>query len=154
MRTLWYAGEVPRFWFAETMTLQVAAGQAENSLWEQWKTSLGRTQVNWTHESALMIPVAAAMQRWLGPSLHLQLLVGAFWGVLAVVLAWVLGRRAHSPEFGLAFAALVAASPLQLAWSRLGGLQIGGTAHVLLGLWLGYLAGARAARCSRPSRAS
>ncbi|HVH08084.1 MAG TPA: hypothetical protein VNE71_18985, partial [Myxococcota bacterium] len=69
-RTLWYAGEVPRFWFAETMTLQVAAGQAENSLWEQWKTSLGRTQVNWTHESALMLPVAAAMQRWLGPSLH------------------------------------------------------------------------------------
>lgn len=142
-RTLWYAGETPRFWFSETATLHTAAKLAEGTVWRDWKTALGRTQVNWTHESALMMPVAVAMQAVLGPSLHLQLLVGAFWGVLAVVLAWLLGRQACSPEFGLAFGVLVAAAPLQIAWSRLGGLHIGGGAHVLLALWLGYLAGKR-----------
>src|SRR5262245_22116120 len=90
-----------------------------------------------------MMPVAVAMQAALGPSLHLQLLVGAVWGVLAVVLAWLLGRQSRSPEFGLALGVLVAASPLQIAWSRLGGLHIGGGVHVLLVLWLGYLAGKR-----------
>ena len=142
-RTLWYAGETPRFWFSETATLHSAAALAQGTVWRDWKTTLGRTQVNWTHESALMMPVAVAMQAVLGPSLHLQLLVGAVWGVLAVVLAWLLGRQSRSPEFGLAFGALVAASPLQIAWSRLGGLHIGGGAHVLLALWLGYLAGKR-----------
>jgi len=142
-RTLWYAGETPRFWFSETATLQSAAALSQGTVWQQWKTALGRTQVNWMHESALMMPVAVAMQAVLGPSLHLQLFVGAFWGVLAVVLAWLVGRAARSPEFGLAFGLLVAASPLQIAWSRLGGLHIGGNAHVLLALWLGYLAGKR-----------
>jgi hypothetical protein len=115
----------------------------ERTVWRDWKTALGRTQVNWMHESAVMMPVAVAMQAVLGPSLHLQLLVGAFWGVLAVVLAWLVGRSSRSAEFGLAFGVLVAASPLQIAWSRLGGLHIGGNAHVLLALWLGYLAGKR-----------
>src|SRR5262249_937578 len=62
---------------------------------------------------------------------------------IAVVAAWRLGRAAESPLFGVVFAALVAASPLQLTWSRLGGINIGSPAHVLLVLWCGWLVGSR-----------
>jgi len=143
-RTLWYdAPGTPRWYFAETTPLMVARAFAEGNLWRQWVGLLYRTQVVWVHESAVMMPVAIAFQALLGPAAPLPILCGAFWGVLAVLLAWAVGRAAHSRAFGLVFAAFVAGSPLQITWARLGGLQIGSSAHVLLALWLGYLAGAR-----------
>src|SRR5262249_60989660 len=90
-----------------------------------------------------MFRVSFAFHAILGPSLHLPAEIGAFWGVLAVLLAWGLGRSVRSPVFGLIFAALVAASPLQIRWSRLDGVHIGAPAHVLLVLLLGVLAGKR-----------
>src|SRR5262249_57871749 len=96
------------------------------------------------HESPLMLPVAAGFHALLGPSLQLPTLVGAAWGTLAVLLAWALGRAVRSPVFGLLFAALVAASPLEITWSRLGGLQIGAVAHVLPVARPAYGAGAPA----------
>jgi hypothetical protein len=63
--------------------------------------------------------------------------------VLAVVLAWALGRRMRSQAFGLVLAALVAFSPLQLMWSRLSAMCTESVVHVLLAMWLGYLAGRR-----------
>jgi hypothetical protein len=60
-----------------------------------------------------------------------------------VLFAWLLGRSAVSPGFGLVFAAFLAASPMQMVWARLGGLRIGTTAHLLLVLWLSHRAGAR-----------
>jgi len=142
-RVLWCDGDVPRTYFAQTTTLTIADLADRGELWRHWQRSLGWTQVNWVDESAVMVPVALAFHAILGPSLHLPAEIGAFWGVLAVLLAWGLGRSVRSPVFGLIFAALVAASPLQITWSRLGGVYIGAPAHVLLVLLLGVLAGKR-----------
>ena len=95
------------------------------------------------HDSPLTLPVAVASQRLLGPSFELPLLVGAFYGIAAVLLAWALGRAAHSPAFGLFFAAFLAASPLQLVWSRLGGLWMVRVPQILFVLWCNYQAGRR-----------
>ena len=143
-RTLWYAApDEPHGWFAETVVLWAQRFLDEDDLWRRWLGLLKITQVSWVHESAVMMPVAMAFQVLLGPSLHLATLIGAAWNVVAVVLAWRLGRAVRSPMFGLLFAALVAGSPLQIAWSRLGGIHIGAVTHVLLVLWLGYAAGSR-----------
>src|SRR5262249_12395402 len=60
-----------------------------------------------------------------------------------VLLAWAFGRVAVSSAFGIVFAALVAVSPLQIVWARLGGVHITVVPHVLLAAWCGYLAGKR-----------
>jgi hypothetical protein len=91
-----------------------------------------------------MMPVAVAFQRLLGPSLHLPVLIGAFFGTSGVLVAWWLGRAYESRAFGLLFAALVAISPLQIVWSRSGGICIGSVPHVLLVMALAFVAGRRA----------
>src|SRR5262249_58196059 len=63
--------------------------------------------------------------------------------MVGVVLAWRLGRTVETPSFGVVFATLVATSPLQTTWARLGGIYIGSTAGVLLALWTGWVAGRR-----------
>src|SRR5437879_5439547 len=47
------------------------------------------------------------------------------------------------PAGALLMAGLVAASPLQLVWSRLGGLYIASVPHVLLVIWVSWEAGRR-----------
>src|SRR5262249_29365727 len=111
--------------------------------WTDWLASWHNFQVGSTDQSALVLPVFAGFYRLLGPRFHLSALVGAVFGISAVWLAWALGRRAVSPLFGLCFAALVATSPLQVLWSRLGGIHGVSVAHVLLVLWLSYTAGRR-----------
>ena len=143
-RTLWYADlGLPRWYYAETTVLLADRALEARHLGRQWLDLLGTTHLDWLHQSAVMMPVTVAFQALLGPSFQLPTLVGSFWGVLAVLLAWALGRAIRSPLFGLVFAGFVAASPLQITWARLGGLQIGATTHVLLVLWLSYLAGSR-----------
>ncbi len=143
-RVLWWrSGLTAPYWFSQTTPLYVAKALGQGGLWAQWTRLLTTYQVSWTHESATVMPVAVLFQLAFGPSSHLPVLVGAFYGVTAVLLAWVLGRTAHSPTFGLLFASLVAVSPLQIVWSRHGGLYIASVTHVLLVLLVSYVAGKR-----------
>src|SRR5438477_333754 len=143
-RVLWWrSGLTVPYWFSQTTPLYVAKALGQGGLWAQWTRLLTMYQVSWTHESATVMPVAVLFQLAFGPSFHLPVLVGAFYGVAAVLLAWALGRAAHSPSFGLVFASLVAASPLQIVWSRHGGFYIAGVTHVLLVTLVSYVAGKR-----------
>ena len=139
----WHTGLTAPYWFSETTPLYVAKALGQGGLWAQWTPLLTKYQVAWTHESATVAPVAVLFQLAFGPSFHLPVLVGAFYGVAAVLLAWALGRAAHSSTFGLVFASLVAASPLQIVWSRHGGFYIAGGTHVLLVMLVSYVAGKR-----------
>lgn len=134
----------PRWYFAQSTTLFAARALERSTLLADWLEALTRTQVTWPHDSAVFFPVAVAIQAWLGPSDRLPLVVGAIWGTAGVVLAWLCGRALVSPWFGLVFAGTVAASPLQLAWSRLGSLPVAAATHVLLVVWLMHRAGSRA----------
>lgn len=131
------------FWFSEVPTLYVADALRRGTAWQQWIAQLSNFQTQWTHQSAIAWPPLVAAQLLLGPSFGLPLLVGACWGTAAVVLAWAFGRAAESRLFGFAFAALVAFSPLQLAWSRLGGIYITSTTYLLLVFLLAWIAAAR-----------
>jgi hypothetical protein len=131
------------YWFAETTPLYVADLLERGVFLEEWRRLATLYQQTEPHLSAVMLPVAAAFQGALGSSLHLATLVGAFWGCVAVLLGWALGRMAEGKLFGLGFAAFLAASPLQLAWSRIGGITIGASAWVLLVLACSYAAGRR-----------
>jgi hypothetical protein len=131
------------YWFSETMPVYVARALELGNPWAQWTRLLNAYQVYWVQESATVMPVAVVFQFVFGPSFHLPLLMGAFYGVAAVLLAWALGRMAHSPTFGLLFASLVAVAPLQIVWSRHGGLYIASVTHVLLAMFLGFVAGRR-----------
>jgi 4-amino-4-deoxy-L-arabinose transferase-like glycosyltransferase len=137
------AGLTAPFWFSETEPLHVAKILQQGTFWKTWRDTLRNVQVGWLHDSPLMLPVVTAVQLLLGPSFALPLFVGALYGVAAVVLAWAVGRAMVSPAFGLLFAAFVAASPLQMVWSRLGGLYVASVPHVLLVLWCGFQAGRR-----------
>ena len=131
------------YWFAQTTPLYVAELLKQGTFWQWWGDLFTVYQQTEPHLSAVMLPVAAGFQLLLGPSLHLPVLVGAFWGASAVLLGWALGRSAGSKLFGLFFAAFIAVSPLQLVWSRTGGITIGASAHLLLVLWCSFLAGRR-----------
>jgi hypothetical protein len=121
----------PRFYFAQATTLQMADALQTGELGRRWLELFGNIQVVWDPQSPIHAPVAAVFQRALGASFELPTFIGAFWGVLAVLLAWRLGRTAESPAFGVIFAAVVAISPLQITWSRIGGRYIGAGAGVL-----------------------
>jgi hypothetical protein len=131
------------FSFSELTPLYVADMIDRGVLWQEVLARFGQYQAGSIDKSATVLPVAAAFQLALGPSLHLPVLIGALYGVASVVLAWLLGRSSVGPSFGLVFAALMVASPLQLVWSRLGGIHATSVTHVLLTLWCAYLAGRR-----------
>jgi hypothetical protein len=131
------------FSFSEMTPLFVADMIDRGVLWQEVLGRFTQYQAGSIDKSATILPVAAAFQLALGPSLHLPVLIGALYGVASVLLAWLLGRTAVGPSFGLVFAALLAASPLQLVWSRLGGIHATSVTHVLLTLWCAHLAGKR-----------
>ena len=133
----------PRVYYAQASVVFIADALAAGDPGRRWLAQLRNTQVLMEHESPIQAPVAAVLQRVLGPSIELPTFIGAFWGLLAVILAWRLGRVIESPAFGVVFAALVAISPLQLAWARIGGIHIGAPAAVLFALWTGWLVGSR-----------
>lgn len=137
----WNDHATPVLWFSEMPQLHVAAMREDGALWSVWTKLLRSYQGIWAHDSAIGLPAFAVLQRVLGPSFGLPVLVGACFAVPSVVLAWLLGRALRSPAFGLLFAAFVACSPLQMTWSRLGGFYIAASAHVLLALLCAYHAG-------------
>jgi hypothetical protein len=144
VRLVAWQGELTVPWAFPEMTAVVVDHRAEQGRgWSEWLASWRDFQVGSTDRSPLVLPVFAAFYWLLGSRFHLSALVGAVFGSGAVLLAWALGSRAVSPLFGLCFAALVAGSPLQILWSRLGGIHAVSVAHVLLVLWLSYTAGRR-----------
>ena len=144
VRTVGWDDQItPVFYASEVSQLHVAKMLDAGAFWATWTHLLRTYQAAWPHESALVMPVYVLFQRLLGPSFGLPLLVGAVFGVAAIVLAWLLGRASRSQAFGLVFAAFVACSPLEVSWSRLGGHYIAASPHILLALLCGYLAGRR-----------
>jgi hypothetical protein len=131
------------FSFSELTPLYVADMIDRGTLWPEVLRRFTQYQAGSIDKSATVLPVAATAQLLLGPSLHLPVLIGALYGVASVLLAWLLGRSLRGPAFGLVFAAFLAASPLQLVWSRLGGIHGTSVTHVLLMLWCAHVAGRR-----------
>jgi hypothetical protein len=144
VRTVGWDDQItPVFYASEVPQLHVGKMLDSGAFWATWTQLLHTYQAAWPHESAIVMPVYVLLQRLLGPSFGLPVLVGAVFGVAAIVLAWLLGRATRSQAFGLLFAAFVACSPLQVSWSRLGGHYIAASPHVLLALLCGYVAGRR-----------
>jgi hypothetical protein len=144
VRTIaWDSDATPVFWFSETATLYVDRILREGRFSAAWLRSLGLVEVAEPHDSAFVLPVHAGLQTLLGPRFGVPLLSGAVFGSLAIPLAWALGRRVGSPAFGLAFAALVACSPIMLMWSRVNALCTASVPHVLLVMLVGWEAGRR-----------
>jgi hypothetical protein len=139
----WDGDATPPFWWAETSTLYVDRILREGTFSSAWLRTFRLTQVADPHQSAFVLPVHAGLQALMGPRFGLPVLVGASFGSLAIPLAWALGRRVRSPAFGLAFAMLVACSPIMLTWSRLSALCIASVSHVLLAMLVGWEAGRR-----------
>jgi hypothetical protein len=137
------ATHMPRWYFGMTPVASAHAALARGGLLGQWAALLTKTQANWAHESAVVMPVYAALEAAVGPSLRLPQLAGTLWAALALVLAWRVGRSLHSARMGLLFAAFLAASPLQITWARLGGFESASVTHVLLVAWLAIAAGRR-----------
>jgi hypothetical protein len=139
----WDSDATPPYWFTEVATLYVEPILREHRFLPTWLDTLHRIEVAEPHDSAFVLPVHAALQALLGPRFGIPLLSGAVFGILAVPLAWALGRRVRSPAFGLTFAAFVACSPLLLTWSRVNALCSAAVPHVLLVTLLGWEAGRR-----------
>src|SRR5262245_29065249 len=143
-RLVGYASaQQPRWYFAGVSILHIADLLRDPGAWRHWLASLWNLQIIWEHESPIQAPVAALVQRVLGPSIELPTIVGTVWAVLAVLVAWRLGRAVETPAYGVLFAAFVAVAPLQIAWARLGGIYIGAIAAVLCVAWTAWVAGQR-----------
>jgi len=84
--------------------------------------------------SVVAFPPAVLAQLVLGPSLALPAYLGTLHGLAGVVLAWAAGRATNGPAMGLLFAALLAVSPVEIVWCRIGGLYITCVPHLLLGI--------------------
>jgi hypothetical protein len=137
------AAAQPRWYFSQVGPLHMAEALRGEHVGQHWLGLLVNVQVLWEHQSPIMAPFAAAAQLALGPSLWLPTMLGAWWSLLAVLVAWRFGRSVESALFGVLFAGFVAVSPLQLTWARLGGIYIGAPVHVLVVLWCGWLVGLR-----------
>ena len=142
----WNDGLNAPFYASQTTALYVDLALEQGDLWDQWLKLFrnGHTiGTSWPHDSPIVMPVSIVFQMIFDPHFHLPVIIGAFWGVNSVFLAWLLGREIHSKLFGILFASFVAVSPLQLIWSRIGGIYITGSTYVLLVLCCAYLAGKR-----------
>ncbi|HKA10592.1 MAG TPA: hypothetical protein VKI99_08995, partial [Candidatus Dormibacteraeota bacterium] len=143
-RLVGYASaQQPRWYFSEVSILHIADLLRDPGAWRHWLDTFRNLQVIYEHESPIQAPVAAVVQRVLGPSIELPTIVGTVWAVLAVLVAWRLGRVVETPAYGVLFAALVAVAPLQIAWARLGGIYIGASLAVLCVLWTAWVVGQR-----------
>ncbi|HLY36575.1 MAG TPA: hypothetical protein VKU61_00975 [Candidatus Binatia bacterium] len=145
LRTAWWDRGLPGTIFGgEIGTARAALAVQRGGLLGRW-WSLVR-QLNgggWWYDSPVVEPVIVAFQSVFPPQVHGIVRVGAAFGTAGVLLAWLVGRLLHGPRFGLAFAAFVAVSPLQVVWSRLGYRAMAVAPHVLLTLALAAVAARR-----------
>jgi hypothetical protein len=87
-RLVGYASaQQPRWYFSEVSTLYIADLLRDPGAWRHWLDSFRNLQVIFEHESPIQAPVAAVVQRVLGPSIELPTVVGTVWAVLAVLVA-------------------------------------------------------------------
>ena len=93
----WDSDATPPFWFSEIATLYVHPILQNHEFLPTWLETFRRIEVWEPHDSAFVLPIHAALQALLGPRFGIPLLSGAVFGVLAVPLAWALGRRVRSP---------------------------------------------------------
>lgn len=129
--------------FAEMTALMVDRMTQRGTLWSHWRGLAGTFQVGSTDASLVALPVFVVVQRLTDNAFHTAVLFGAVFGVAATAVAYGFGRTVHGNAFGLMFAALIATSPLQVVWSRIGALHGLTGVHLLTTMWIGYLAGAR-----------
>ena len=78
VRLAWWDSATGPFYASQTTVLWIDKLFRTGTFGQAWLDTLHRFQVNWTHESAVVLPVAAGFQRLLGPSFHLPLVIGAF----------------------------------------------------------------------------
>jgi len=144
LRTLWADELVTPTHHAGLMSITSLYELSERpaaDLLELWWRQLHSFQgLSLVWSSAVMMPVDLLLFALFGPSLGFPALAGAVWAALAMVLAFAIGRRLDGPGLGLAFAALLAVSPMQVTWSRVGGIYVGAVPHVLAAVWLGMVA--------------
>jgi hypothetical protein len=116
---------------------ELADERSAAELFAYWRSLLTSFQgLSLVERSAFALPGYLALYRIIGPVLSFATLAGAVWGIVAVVLAWSVGRRLAGEAVGLLFAAFLAASPVQIVWSRIGGLYITAVPQVLAAVWL------------------
>ena len=131
-----------RFYFSQSTTSAVPyIVEHTGGPWASIRQLARNTHVIWSQESPILFAGHWLFQRAFGVSFELAGYVGAFWGMLAIVLAGLAGRATVSASFGLIFAAFVALSALQITWARLGGLPVASVAHTLLVVWVATVAG-------------
>jgi hypothetical protein len=145
VRTLW-AGELATpthhaGLMSTTSLHELATERSASELLAHWQGAMERFQgLSLVWSSAFMFPIDLMLLKATGPVLAFPALAGAFWGILSVLLAFGVGRRLAGPSVGLAFAALLAVSPMQITWSRVGGIYVGAVPHVLGAVWLAMIA--------------
>ena len=130
------------FVFSHMAPLYVEEVLEKGDLFRHWWHFLQTFQAQ-SQDFAIYMPVFILFQVVIGSAFYLPLLVGAVFGVTGIFLAYAAGRTLHDTRFGLVFAGLLAISPLNILWSRLGGIYITGVTHVLLVMWLAALAGTK-----------
>jgi len=145
LRLLWWDQGLPGTIFGgEIITARVDLAVQRGGLWTRWWQALRSANPGgWLYDSPIVEPVVVAFQMIFQPQINGIVRVGAFFGVVAVGLAWLVGRLLHGPRFGLLFAGFVAVSPLQVVWSRLGYRAMAAMPHVLLAMALAAIAARR-----------
>src|SRR5262249_59942993 len=91
------SAQQPRWYFAGVSILHIADLLRDPGAWRHWLDTFRNLQVIYEHESPIQAPVAAVVQRVLGPSIELPTIVGTVWAVLAGPFAWRLGRLRQTP---------------------------------------------------------
>lgn len=93
---------IPASIFAgEVTALQADARTHESNLFNEWLMDIQKPNPGGTlYQSPLLQPVIVAFNSVFGVGLHSIVKVGAFWGILTVLLAWLCGRILHGQVFG------------------------------------------------------
>jgi hypothetical protein len=145
LRTFWWDRGIPATIFGgEIMTARADAAIRRGNYLAQWWTMVRGVQLSsWAYDSPVIQPLLVAFYSIVHPRLNRIVIFGGLVGTLGVGLAWLAGRVLHGPRVGLLLAGVLAVSPLQVVWSRLGYRAIAAVPHVLLVIVLATVAARR-----------